>query len=318
MLSTDHVVVVTGGGGGIGSAVARAYAAAGAAVVVNDYGVTVDGRDPGEGPAHKVAEEITAAGGRAVAHTSSVASYEAAGELIELAIAEFGHVDSLVTAHGILRERMVFNLTEQDWDEVVNVHLKGTFTCVRHASAHMRARRTGSILTVTSTAGIEGNPAQANYAAAKAGIIGLARSTALAMGKYDVNVNALAPAAATRMTDRLTARSAATKKASDRGDASLCGALAVALSAPRMRHVTGQVFTAAGRRLARWSQPYEQVTAHRDRPWTAEEVAGSIEDELGVAQLRRFGALGLALPGDPARHAASGAPSGDARTGGGQ
>lgn len=296
MLSSDHVAVITGGSGGIGSAVVRAFATAGAAVVINDYGVTVDGREPSIEPANKLAEEIRAGGGRASVHVGSVASWESAEDLVQGAIAEYGHVDTLVTAHGILRERMLFNLTEEDWDSVVSIHLKGTFNCVRRASAAMRERRGGSILCVTSSAGLEGNPAQANYAAAKAGIVGLTFSGALAMSKYNVNVNALAPSAATRMTERLSDRSSRTKKATDRGDASLSGQLAVALATDALRHVTGQVFTAAGTRLARWSHPTE-VSMSRRESWTVDSVCDAVANDLGAPPLRRFAALGLPLPG---------------------
>lgn len=295
MLSPDHVAVVTGGSGGVGSAVVREFAAAGAAVVINDYGVTVDGRDPSSEPANALAAEINRAGGRASVHVGSVASWGDAQDLIDQAVEEFGRIDTLVTSHGILRERMIFNLTEEDWDSVVDVHLKGTFNCVRHATRVMREQRSGSILCVTSSAGLEGNPGQANYAAAKAGIVGLTYSTALAMGKYDVNVNALAPAAATRMTARLTEQAAKTKQASDRSDARLSGQLAVALSSPALRHVTGQVYTAAGRRLARWSHPAE-VSEQTRETWTEDEISRVLREDLGTPSLRRFTALGLAQP----------------------
>lgn len=295
MLSPDHVAVVTGGSGGVGSAVVREFAAAGAAVVINDYGVTVDGRDPSSEPANALAAEISRAGGRASVHVGSVASWGDAQDLIDQAVEEFGRIDTLVTSHGILRERMIFNLTEEDWDSVVDVHLKGTFNCVRHATRVMREQRSGSILCVTSSAGLEGNPGQANYAAAKAGIVGLTYSTALAMGKYDVNVNALAPAAATRMTARLTEQAAKTKQASDRSDARLSGQLAVALSSPALRHVTGQVYTAAGRRLARWSHPAE-VSEQTRETWTEDEISRVLSEDLGTPSLRRFTALGLAQP----------------------
>lgn len=295
MLASGHVAVITGGSGGIGSAVVRAFAAAGATVVINDYGVTVDGREPSSEPATALAEEIQAAGGRASVHVGSIASWDSAEELIRGAIDEYGHIDSLVTAHGILRERMIFNLTEEDWDSVVDTHLKGTFNCVRHASAAMRERRTGSILCVTSSAGLEGNPAQANYAAAKAGIVGMTFSGALALGKYNVNVNALAPSASTRMTDRLSERSARTKKATDRGDASLSGHLAVALATDSLRHVTGQVFTAAASRLARWSHPQEVAMSQRES-WNTDSVCDTVANQLGNPPLRRFGALNIPLP----------------------
>ncbi len=197
------VAVVTGGGTGIGRAVARGLAVAGAQVVVNDYGVSVDGRDPSSEPANQVVAEIRAAGGRAVASAESVATMAGGRAVVDQALREFGDLHVLVCCAGILRERMIFNMTEEEWDAVIAVHLKGHFAVMRPATAHMREKKAGSIITFTSTAGLEGSPGQPNYSAAKEGIVGLMRSTALAMAKYGVRCNAIAPTADTRMTQRL-------------------------------------------------------------------------------------------------------------------
>lgn len=295
--------IVTGGAGGIGAEVARRFAAAGYGVVLSDRGVSVSGENPGPDAADSVVGEIRESGGRAVAHHGSVADFRVGEELVELACAEFGHLAALVTCHGILRERMIFNMTEEEWDSVVDVHLKGTFNCLRFATARMRAQRDGSIVTMTSASGLEGSPAQANYAAAKAGIVGLTTSTALAMGRYQVNVNCISPAAATRMTDRISDRMTNTRPAGERGGPGLIGALAVALADPRLRRVTGQVFTAADNRLARWAPTQEVESVRIEGSPTAERVREAVRDRLGVQPPRRFAALGLALPASDDRDA---------------
>lgn len=202
--------IVTGAGRGLGRAEALELARLGAAVVVNDYGQP--GRDgSGEAcatPAEEVAAEIRAAGGTAIAHTGDVADHQQAGELVELAIAEFGKLDILVNNAGILRDRMVFSMTEGEWDAVIRVHLKGHFNTTRFAAAHWRERAKatgapvyGRIVNTSSEAFLAGSPGQPNYAAAKGGIVGLTTSTALALAKYGVTANAICPRARTRMTE---------------------------------------------------------------------------------------------------------------------
>src|SRR5437667_350827 len=195
-----RVAIVTGAGRGIGRGVALGLAAEGARVVVNDYGVALDGSAPSSGPAFDVVEEIRRAGGEAVPNTDSVATWDGAARLIGTALERWGRLDALVTCAGILRDRMVFNMSEEEWDAVIAVHLKGTFNCVRHACTHMREHRYGRIVTFSSGAGLFGNPGQANYGAAKSAIGGLTKVAARDLGKYGITVNAIAPVAGTRMT----------------------------------------------------------------------------------------------------------------------
>src|SRR3989440_2228043 len=202
-LLDGKVAVVTGAGNGIGRAVALGLSHAGARVVVNDYGVTVDGRAPSSAAAQAVVKEIEALGGQAVASAESVATMAGGEAIVETALAKFGDLHLVVCCAGILRERMIFNMTEEEWDAVIAVHLKGHFTVWRPASRHMREKKRGCLIGFTSTAGLEGSAGQPNYSAAKEGIVGLMRSTALAMAKYGVRANVISPEALTRMTERV-------------------------------------------------------------------------------------------------------------------
>jgi NAD(P)-dependent dehydrogenase (short-subunit alcohol dehydrogenase family) len=289
-------VIVTGGGGGIGAAVAQRFAEAEYGVVVNDVGVTVSGENPTPAAADHVVADIEAKGGRALAHYGSVTDANVVEEMLRVAVDTYGQLDAIVTCHGILRERMIFNMTAEEWASVVDVHLNGTYFCFRYASAQMREQGSGSIVALTSAAGLEGSPAQANYAAAKAGIMGLAFSTALAMGKYGVNVNCIVPAANTRMTARLTSATAGTRPADERQSPDLIAELALALAEPPCRHITGQLLTAAGQRLARWQPPTESSGIQFDAPPSLSEVEDAVCHRLGVEPLRRFEALSLPSP----------------------
>ncbi|HEY4887394.1 MAG TPA: SDR family NAD(P)-dependent oxidoreductase [Candidatus Dormibacteraeota bacterium] len=292
----DQVAIVTGAGGGIGSAVVKALAAEGAAVIANDYGVTLDGKEPSNAAADAAVKVVIDSGGRAFAHYGSIADFNVAQEVVEIALSKFGRLDILITPHGILRERMVFNMSETEWKDVIDVHLNGTFNLVRFASAHMRQQRSGSMVLVTSNAGLEGSAGQANYAAAKLGIVGLAYATALAMGKYDVNVNVLAPHASTRMTDRLRAEFFGDR---ERPDATTAAAVAVALVCPEARAITGQIYTGGGGHVARWSQPVEVEHAFRERNWTTGEVLETITSTFTAPPLARFERQGLKTPAGP-------------------
>jgi NAD(P)-dependent dehydrogenase (short-subunit alcohol dehydrogenase family) len=287
------VAVVTGGGTGIGRAVSIGLAAAGAKVVVNDYGVSVDGRDPSSAPANEVVEVIRKAGGQGIASPESVATMAGGRNVIQTALKEFGDLHILVCCAGILRERMIFNMSEEEWDAVVAVHLKGHFTVMQPATAHMREKKRGCIIGFTSTAGLEGSPGQPNYSAAKEGIVGLMRSTALAMAKYGVRCNAISPTADTRMTQRLPSER--------RGMATATPPEAIApvvtfLASDRARHITGQVVGVRGSEVTLFSHPAPLRTASARGDWTAEQLAESWDRVLGQDRLRRLDTLGITWP----------------------
>jgi NAD(P)-dependent dehydrogenase (short-subunit alcohol dehydrogenase family) len=295
-LLDGKVAVVTGGGTGIGRGVSLGLAAAGASVVVNDYGVSVDGRDPSSEPANHVVAEIIEGGGRGIASPESVATMAGGRKVIELALKEFGDLHILVCCAGILRERMIFNMTEEEWDAVIAVHLKGHFTVMQPATAHMRQKKTGCIITFTSAAGLEGSPGQPNYSAAKEGIVGLTRSTALAMARYGVRCNAISPTADTRMTQRLpeARRGAATATPPE-----AIAPVVVFLASDRAAHITGQVVGVRGSEVTIFSHPAPVRTATSAEPWTGERLAEVWDRVLGQDRLRRFDAMGITWPPAP-------------------
>jgi len=309
MLLTGKVAVVTGAGRGIGQAVALGLAQAGARVVVNDYGVAVDGSQPSSEPANAVVAQIRAAGGEAVAAADSVATMEGGERIIRTALEAYGKLDILVCAAGILRERMIFNMPEDDWDAVIQTHLKGHFACMKPATILMRQQRSGRIITFTSTAGLDGSAGQPNYSAAKEGIVGLTRSTALAMAKYNVTCNAIAPSADTRMTERIAGSPAERMRgtrAVSRGPEAIAPVVTFLASAAAA-HITGQVVGVSGGKVSLYSQPRPVRSAFRDDGWTAEQLAAIWDDALGQDELSRFKAMGLALPGQQPADAAGGA-----------
>ncbi|MER5373493.1 SDR family oxidoreductase [Streptomyces sp. NPDC002553] len=267
-LCTGRVVVVTGAGRGLGRAHALAFAAEGARLVVNDLDVGLDGASgPGDAshpggapgvdsPAARVAAEIRAAGGEAVAHTGDIATTEGAASLVTTALETYGRLDTLVNNAGFLRDRMLVNLDEDDWDAVVRVHLKGHFLPLKHAAAHWRAeakagRAPGArIINTSSGAGLLGSVGQGNYSAAKAGILTLTLVAAAELARYGVQVNAIAPAARTRMTERTFADTMAAPAAGfDAMAPENVSPLVVWLGSAASEGVTGRVFEAEGGRI---------------------------------------------------------------------
>ncbi len=295
-LLDGKVAVVTGGGTGIGRVVSIDLASAGAKVVVNDYGVSVDGRDPSSEPANEVVGKIRAKGGMAVASPESVATMSGGRAVVDLALKEFGDLHILVCCAGILRERMIFNMSEDEWDAVIAVHLKGHFTVMQPATRHMREKKAGSIITFTSTAGLEGSPGQPNYSAAKEGIVGLTRSTALAMARYGVRCNAISPTADTRMTQRLPGerRGLATATPPE-----AIGPVATFLASDKAAHITGQIVGVRGTEVTIYSHQAPLRTATRGEPWTPEDLADVWDRALGQDRLRRFDALQIPWPPRP-------------------
>jgi NAD(P)-dependent dehydrogenase (short-subunit alcohol dehydrogenase family) len=195
----DRVAIVTGSGRGVGRGIALMMAAEGAKVVVVDPGVNVDGSGFDHSIAEQVVGEIKAAGGTGVACTESVTTMDGGERIVQTAMDNYGKLDIVVTCAGILRDRMIFNMSEQEWDDVIAVHLKGTFTVVKHACIVFRQQRSGRIITFSSQSGLVGNSGQANYGAAKSGIAGFTKVVARDMGRYGVTANSIAPRATTRM-----------------------------------------------------------------------------------------------------------------------
>ncbi|MEU7074616.1 SDR family oxidoreductase [Streptomyces narbonensis] len=279
-LCDGRVVIVTGAGRGLGRAHALAFAAEGAKVVVNDLGVAADGTGGGAGPAQRVVDEITAAGGQAVAHGGDIATADGAASLVTTALEAFGRLDTLVNNAGFLRDRMLVNLDEDEWDAVMRVHLKGHFLPLKYATAHWRAEAKAGrtpearIVNTSSGAGLLGSVGQGNYAAAKAGIIGLTLVAAAETGHYGVQVNAIAPAARTRMTEQTFAEAMAAPEG-DAFDAMApenVSPLVVWLGSAASAGVTGRVFEAEAGRITVMEGWRPGPTADKGARWTPAEA----------------------------------------------
>ena len=284
-----RVAIVTGAGRGIGRSTSLLLASEGASVVVNDLGGAMDGTGRDSGPAQAVVDEITGAGGKAVASGADVSDHAAAEDLIKTAIAEFGRLDVLVNVAGILRDRMIFNMSEQEWDDVIRVHLKGTFNTSKFAAAHWRSLREESaqnrIINFTSVSGLHGAPGQPNYAAAKMGIVGLTYSCANALAKYGVTVNVISPGAATRMTasvpaERRRAGSPANAPADERSPDNVAP-IVTYLASERSGWITGRIIHASGYEVALYNNPQPLVRLIGTGPWDGEDLAEQVERSFG-------------------------------------
>ena len=255
-INDGRVAVVTGAGGGIGRAEAMTLAAEGAKVVVNDLGGSVSGEGASAGPAQQVVDDIVAAGGTAVANTDDISDYDGAGRLIQTAVDTFGGLDVVVCNAGILRDRMLVNMTVEEWDAVIRVHLRGTFCPVRHAAEYWRERSKAGetndarVICTSSTSGIYGNVGQTNYGAAKAGIAAFVIIAAMELQRYGVTVNAIAPAALTRMTENLGGAFQQTDEQKAQMDPQWVANVVTWLASPESKDLTGRVVETSGIRTA--------------------------------------------------------------------
>jgi NAD(P)-dependent dehydrogenase (short-subunit alcohol dehydrogenase family) len=275
-LLEGKAVLVTGAGGGIGRDFALAMAAAGARVLVNDIGTSVKGEGSDAGPAQTVVDEIRSAGGTAVANTDSVAGWESANRIVQCAIDAFGRLDAVVNNAGILRDRFFFNMSAEEWRAVIDVHLNGSFYVSRAAAPHFKSQESGCYVHMTSTTGLVGNLGQANYAAAKLGIVGLSKSIALDMAKYNVRSNCISPFAWSRMIGSIPTETEDQKARVEKLKAmqtAKIAPLAVFLAADAAREVTGQIFAVRANEIFLMSQSRPLRSVHRAEGWTAESVA---------------------------------------------
>ncbi len=286
------VAVITGSGRGIGRGVAMKMAAEGASVVVVDPGVNVDGSGADTSVAQQVVDEIKAAGGNAVACMESVTTMEGGEKIVQTAIENFGKLDIVVTCAGILRDRMIFNMSEEEWDDVIAVHLKGTFTVVKHACILMRQQRSGCIITFSSESGLIGNSGQANYGAAKSGIAGFTKVVAKDMGRYGVTCNSIAPRASTRMiadipgsAAEIRARSGVAPITGEQDLASLdpdhIAPFVCYLATDFAENINGQTFLVYGDTISLVSQPRPQKSIYEPAgTWDLEKLAPMARDIL--------------------------------------
>lgn len=270
------VVVVTGAGGGIGRDIALLAGAYGAKVVVNDIGASLDGKGRDDGPAQRVVQEIRESGGEAVASLDSVADAEGAQRIVGAALDAFGRLDGIVNNAGILSDSFFHKMTDEEWDRVLKVHLYGSFNVSRAAAGVFKEQQSGSFVHMTSTSGLIGNLAQANYSAAKLGIVGLSKSIALDMQRFGVRSNCIAPFAWSRMISSIKADSpeqeARIARLQQMTPAKVAP-LAVCLLSDRPAPVTGQVFCVRNNEIFLFSQPRPVRSVQREQGWTPEQIA---------------------------------------------
>ncbi len=295
------VAIVTGAGRGIGRGEALLLAKEGARVIVNDFGGTAAGEGGDASPADEVVSEIKKMGGEALANYGNVTSYADGEAVVKQALDTWGRLDILVNNAGILRDRIIFNMTEEEWDAVIAVHLKGHFTITRHASIVMRQQRGGRIINTSSESGL-GNLGQANYAAAKEGIVGLTRTLALDLGKYGVTANAIRPRAATRLTlspemeaararrQQMAAQQPAAQESSAEQAITGIAALAPELVAPLVvylcldeaANINGRDFIVGGNEISLMSLPERERTIYKEGGWDVDSLARVFQSTLGA------------------------------------
>jgi NAD(P)-dependent dehydrogenase (short-subunit alcohol dehydrogenase family) len=270
------VIVVTGAGGGIGRDIALLAGAHGARVVVNDIGASLAGQGKDSGPAEHVAAEIRSAGGQAIANLDSVAEAEGARGIVRAAVDAFGRLDGLVNTAGILRDGFFHKMTDEEWDRVLKVHLYGSFNVSRAAAPVFKEQQSGSLVHMTSTSGLIGNLAQANYSAAKLGIVGLSKSIALDMHRSNVRSNCIAPFAWSRMISSIKVDSPEQQERVARLQQmtpAKVAPLAVYLLSDQAKAVTGQIFSVRNNEISLFSQPRPLRSVQRGEGWTPEQIA---------------------------------------------
>jgi NAD(P)-dependent dehydrogenase (short-subunit alcohol dehydrogenase family) len=284
--------LITGAGRGIGRGIAFLFAQEGASVVVNDLGTGLGGEGKDESVAQQLVNEIKAAGGSAVANTGSVADYDAAGDMVQQAVDNFGKIDIVVNVAGILRDRMIFNMSEEEFDIVTAVHLNGTFNTVRHASALMRAQGSGRIINFSSVSAW-GSPGQPNYGAAKYGILGFTAVLANSLAKYGVTANAILPGATTRMIDSTPrghqfaqehgGKMPSELAAGTEGDPANVAPMVAYLATDDAQGINGQFFGVSGYTVAMYSHWELADVLRAERQWTPAELAELIPELMGDA-----------------------------------
>lgn len=277
-----RVAIITGAGRGIGAATARHFASLGASLVLNDLGTGTDGTGADSGPAQTIADEIIAGGGKAVADGGDIAETSTGERLVDLALENYGKLDIVVNIAGILRDKMIFNLPEEDWDAVIRVHLRGHYSTIKPAAAYWRKQRNPDgnyrIINFTSDSALQGSPGQPNYAAAKMGVVGLTYSLANGLSRYGVTANAIAPAAATRLTSTVPDGKKVTvgNEPSTNQPENIAPVVGYVAST-RSSWLSGRVLGAGGHKVKLWSNPTIVETIESDGPWAPENIADSME-----------------------------------------
>jgi NAD(P)-dependent dehydrogenase (short-subunit alcohol dehydrogenase family) len=272
----DKVVIVTGGGGGIGRTIALMMAAQGAKVVVNDVGSAVDGEGRNSGVAQQVADEIIAAGGQAAVSTDSVADWDGAHGIVQTALDTFGRIDCVINNAAILRDVIFHKMTREDWELSLSVNLGGAFNVSRAAAPHFREQQSGSFVHISSTSGLIGNVGQANYAAGKIGLVGLSKSIALDMKRFNVRSNVVAPTAFTRMTESVpavTPEQLARLRQREHVPPEKNAPLVVFLASDAAADVTGQVFYSRKNEIMLFNHMRPVARVHCSDGWTPQTVA---------------------------------------------
>ena len=284
------VAVVTGAGRGIGRGIARLLAREGASVVVNDIGAALDGAGEDSTPAAQVVEEISELGGRATASYHSVATVEGGANIVQQALDEFGRLDIVITPAGILRDRMIFNMSEEEWDAVIAVHLKGTYSVVRPASEIFRDQRSGRIVTFSSVSGLYGQGGQSNYGAAKDGIAGFTRCVARELARFQATANVISPGATTRMTESVpdAIRSMRAGPFPPPAEGTLTNEpdyvapMVVWLCTDAASGVSGNIFHCSGNRVSLMNHPVPSRSIYKNGVWTVDELAAVVPETIGM------------------------------------